>query len=63
MASYFAMIFTGGMFVLFFYYTLRRFQSANTLAEHIKEVSMNKKTLMLAFSVAQFLLIWLLSLN
>ena len=63
LASYFVMIFTGAMFSFFFFMTLKRFSSANTLAEHIKDVSMNRKTFMLANSAMQFLLIWILSLN
>jgi hypothetical protein len=41
----------GVLYSWFFYKTLRRFSSANTLAEHIKEVSINRKTFMLANSL------------
>src|SRR5436190_506925 len=63
LASYIAFFVVGALFSLFFFQTLRRFSSANTLAEHIKEVSMNRKTFMLANSAAQFALIWILNIN
>ena len=47
-ASYGAFLVFGALFALFFYQTLRRFSLQNTLAEHIKDVSMNRQTSMLA---------------
>ena len=41
MGGYIALVIFGGLFSWFFYLTLRRSISSNTLADHIKEVSMN----------------------
>lgn len=62
-ASYVAFFMFGALFALFFYQTLRRFSLQNTLADHIKDVSMNRKTFMLANCALQVLIIWLLSYN
>ena len=62
-ASYVAFFMFGSLFALFFYQTLRRFSLQNTLADHIKDVSMNRKTFMLANCALQVLIIWLLSYN
>ena len=42
LASYITLVIFGGCYCWFFYMTLRRTISSNTLADHIKEVSMNK---------------------
>ena len=42
LASYCTLAIFGGLYCWFFYMTLRRTISSNTLADHIKEVSMNK---------------------
>jgi hypothetical protein len=63
MVSYIVLIFTGFMFFVFYFHTMKRFASANTLAEHIKEVSLNKKTFLIANAAVQFLIIWMLSWN
>jgi len=42
---------------------MKRFSHANTLADHMKEVSVNRKTFLLADSLAQIALILLLSFN
>lgn len=46
-ASYVVLGLLGACYALFFFKTLKRFSSANTLADHIKEVSLNRKTFML----------------
>lgn len=64
MASYIAFFATSLMYFVFFFKTMNRFQSGNTLADHIKDSgSLNKKTFMLVNSIAQVALIWILSLN
>mmetsp|Transcript_35907 Transcript_35907/g.47245 ORF Transcript_35907/g.47245 Transcript_35907/m.47245 type:complete len:105 (-) Transcript_35907:122-436(-) len=42
MGSYAALAIFGGLFAWFFFSTLKRSVSTNTLADHIKQVSMNK---------------------
>jgi hypothetical protein len=51
----------GAVFALFFYNTMARFMQSNTLAAHMKEVSLNKKTFLFGNSLAQIALILLLS--
>ena len=51
-ASYVLLFILAALFALFFFQTLRRYASANTLADHIKEVSLNRKTFMLGNSIA-----------
>lgn len=63
LASLIALGVIGALYALFFFQTLRRFSSANTLADHIKEVSMNRKSFMLVNSCVQIALIWLLNFN
>jgi hypothetical protein len=64
MASYLALFILGALFALFFFQTIRTHcQSGNTLAEHIKEVSMNRKTLTFVCAVGQVFIMWLLSSN
>lgn len=64
LASYITLLISGGLFSLFFFQTIRSHcQSGNTLAEHIKEVSMNRKTITFVCSVSQIFIIWLLSCN
>lgn len=48
MGSYCVMVLFGSLFAYFFFMTLMRFSRANTLAAHVKEVSLNRKTFMLA---------------
>lgn len=63
-ASYIVLFVTGGFFCLFFFQTVRvHCQNGNTLAEHIREVSMNRKTLTLICSIGQLLTMWFLSIN
>ena len=50
-------------FGYFYFMTLKRFAQANTLAQHMVEVSMSKKTFMLSNCAGQCALIWLLSYN
>ena len=47
-ASYIAFFIFGALFALFFYWTFGRFSTTNTLADHMKEVSMNRRTFILA---------------
>mmetsp|Transcript_25715 Transcript_25715/g.24992 ORF Transcript_25715/g.24992 Transcript_25715/m.24992 type:complete len:98 (+) Transcript_25715:544-837(+) len=58
-----ALVVFGLIFALFFFQTLRRFSSANTLADHIRDVSINRKTFMIVNSAVQVGLIWILSFN
>ena len=51
----------GVTFSLFFFKTIKRFNQQNTLAHHIEDVSLNRKSFQTLNSVAQILLIWLLS--
>lgn len=61
-ASYVAFFLTSLMYFVFFYKTMSRFFSGNTLADHIGS-SFNKKTFFLVNSIVQVVLIWILSLN
>jgi len=61
MASYITLAIFGGLYAWFLYMTLRRSISSNTLADHIKEVSMNKKTFLLVVCACQLMILWLLS--
>jgi len=65
MPSYVVMLVTGLMFCYFFYYTLKRYQTAHTLGEHARESShgLNKRTFQFGNCLVQFLLIWLISYN
>merc|ERR1711871_215893 len=45
---YALLVLFGGLFMLFFYRTMVRFVHTNTLADHIKQVSMNKQTFLFA---------------
>ena len=64
MISYIVLFVTGGFFALFFFQTLRvHCQNGNTLAEHIREVSMNRKTLTFVCALGQVFSMWLLSIN
>ena len=47
-ASYIVFFILGSLYALFFYWTFCRFSTTNTLADHMKEVSMNKRTFILA---------------
>jgi len=51
MASMVTLGFAGLMFALFFWKTMRRFNQGNSLAEHIKEVSLNKKSFIVGWSL------------
>mmetsp|Transcript_37098 Transcript_37098/g.27408 ORF Transcript_37098/g.27408 Transcript_37098/m.27408 type:complete len:147 (+) Transcript_37098:381-821(+) len=62
-AYFVALIALALVFAFFFFQTLRRFSTANTLADHIRDVSINRKTFMLVNSVIQVVLIWVLSFN
>jgi hypothetical protein len=53
----------GLIFALFFFKTLKRFNTQSRLADHIAEVSLNRKSFQMMNSGAQILLIWLLSFN
>ena len=61
MGSYVALLLFGGLFAWFFYRTLRRSVSSNTLADHIKQVSMDKQTFLLVACACQLLILWLYS--
>jgi hypothetical protein len=50
--SYAVMIVCSSLFAYFFYKTLARFNSSNTLAHHINEVSLNRKSFMIGNCVA-----------
>ena len=64
LASYMVLLVTGGMFALFFHQTVKMHcQVGNTLADHMKDSSMNRKTMVFICSVGQIFTIWLLSLN
>lgn len=60
-SSYLSVFIVGPLFALFFYNTISRFSHANTLADHIKEVSLNKKTFLFGNAAAQIAIILLLS--
>ena len=62
-ASYGVFFLFGALFAFFFYQTLRRFSLTNTLADHIKEVSMNRQTFMIGNCALQIFIIWVLSYN
>ena len=64
-ASYILMGIFGSMYCYFFFCTLRRYQTAHTLAEHARESShsLNKKTFQICNCGIQFILIWFLSYN
>lgn len=51
-SSYATVFLIGALFALFFYNTISRFSHANTLADHMKEVSLNKKTFMFGNAAA-----------
>jgi hypothetical protein len=59
--SYISVFLFGAVFALFFYNTMARFMQSNTLAAHMKEVSLNKKTFLFGNSLVQIALILLLS--
>ena len=61
LGSYCALAMVGGLYAWFFFATLRRSISSNTLADHIKQVSMNKQTVLAVASAAQLFFLWLLS--
>ena len=61
MGSYVSLMIFGALYAWFFYKTLRRSISSNTLADHIKQVSMNKQTFLLVACACQLLILWLLS--
>ena len=60
-SSYATVFLLGALFALFFYNTISRFSHANTLADHMKEVSLNKKTFLFGNAAAQIAIIMLLS--
>ena len=59
--SYAVLFGLGSLFALFFYNTISRYAHSNTLADHMKEVSLNKKTFLFGNAAAQIALLWLLS--
>jgi hypothetical protein len=61
--SYAVLALCGSLYAMFFLKTLRRFNTLRSLADHINEVSLTKKTFFLWNSGVQVLLIWLLSFN
>ena len=61
--SYIVFFILGALYALFFYWTFGRFSTTNTLADHMKEVSLNKQTFILAECAIQVAIIWLLSYN
>ena len=64
LASYLVLFLTGGMFAFFFHQSLKMHcQVGNTLADHMKDSSMNRKTIIFVCSVGQIFIIWLLSIN
>ena len=63
MASYCTLLFTGLLFMFFFYKTMSRFGSNKTLAEHIKEVSLSRQSFLMLTCISQILIIWVLSAN
>ena len=63
LGSYIVMAIMDVCFSYFFFMTLKRFASANTLAQHMAEVSMSKKTFMLSNCVWQCVLIWFITWN
>ena len=64
LSSYLVLLVTGGMFAFFFHQTVKMHcQVGNTLADHMKDSSMNRKTLVFICSVGQIFIIWLLTLN
>jgi len=66
LASYVVLIVTGGMFVMFFYQSVKTHcGTGNSLADHasVKEVTMNRKTVTFVAACEQICMIWILSLN
>ena len=61
LGSYVALGCVGGLFAWFFFATMRRSITSNTLADHIKQVSMNKQSALAFASAAQLFFLWLLS--
>lgn len=61
--SYVVMLVVASLYGYFFFYTLSRYNNRNTLAAHMQDVSLNKKSFMLGQAAAQGALIWLLSYN
>ena len=59
--SYAVLFGLGSLFALFFYNTISRYAQLNTLADHMKEVSLNKKTFLFGNAAVQIALLWLLS--
>lgn len=50
--SYGVMIVCGALYGYFFFKTLSRYNSRNTLAAHMQDVSLNKKSFMLGEAIA-----------
>ena len=61
LGSYCTLALVGGLYAWFFFATLRRSVSSNTLADHMKQVSMNKQTVLAIASGVQLVILWLLS--
>jgi hypothetical protein len=61
--SYAVLLLFGVIFAFFFFKTLKRFNTQSRLADHIAEVSINRKSFQMMNSGVQILLIWLLSFN
>ena len=61
--SYGLMVTFGALFCYFYFCTLRRYQTAHTLAEHAQSHGLNKKTFQLLNCGLQFILIWIISYN
>ena len=63
MGSYATLALNGALFAWFFFKTLKRSITSNTLADHIKQVSMDKQTLLIVVSALQVVILWLYTLQ
>lgn len=59
--SYIAVFAFGALFSLFFFNTMSRYAHSNTLAAHMNQASLNKKTFLFGDAASQVALILLLS--
>ena len=62
LGSYATLALNGALFAWFFFKTLKRSITSNTLADHIKQVSMDKQTFLFVACAGQVFILWLNSL-
>ena len=63
LGSYATLALNGALFAWFFFKTLKRSITSNTLADHIKQVSMDKQTFLFVACAGQIFILWLYSLQ